>query len=230
MNTNRNEIILPHEHAKIRAVDLIESVHPSREVLQYHERQLARAGVAVVFDPIPRNCRTDFHAAHYSGLRPVEVIDWIVMHDTEGPTARAAASWLADKRATGSANCVVDDNVCYEILADNRIPWGAPGANYKGYHIEQAGFATWTNFLWSSTHRNTLRRAAYRAAVRSIKYNIPVRFVKADGLKLGVRGITTHAECTKAFGGNHTDPGSGYPMAVFLSMVKFYKKQINSNV
>lgn len=214
------DLIKPNEYEKIKEVDSLEAVHASKQMLDL----IASKQTADAFHPIPQNCSKEFNALKQSGTRPLDQIWWIVMHDTEGSTAKAAATWFENPRAQGSAHVVVDDNICYQTLREDQIPWGAPGANYHGWHIEQAGFATWSNILWSSTHRNTMRRAAYRAAVRCHKFGIPARFVKADGLRLGVKGITTHAECTKAFGGNHTDPGAGYPMAVFVSMVKYYMK------
>jgi hypothetical protein len=211
-------LIKPNDYAAIKAVDSIEASHASLADL----RSIGAPFAADAFHPIPQNCSKEYHALRQSGTRPLDQIWWIVLHDTEGSSAKAAATWFENPKAQGSSNVVVDDNICYQVLEENQIPWGAPGANYHGWHIEQAGFATWSNILWSSTHRNTMRRAAYRAAVRCYKFKIPAKFVKADGLKLGVKGITTHAECTKAFGGNHTDPGSGYPMPVFITMVQYY--------
>jgi hypothetical protein len=37
-------------------------------------------------------------------------------------------------------------------------------------------------------------------------YRIPTRNVAAKQLRAGRPGITTHAECSKAFGGDHSDP------------------------
>jgi hypothetical protein len=45
-------------------------------------------------------------------------------------------------------------------------------------------------------------------------------------LKEKEKGFTTHAEVTKAFNsGGHTDPGSGFPMDYFLSLVRKYQKE-----
>jgi hypothetical protein len=71
-----------------------------------------------------------------------------------------------------------------------------------------------------------LRRAAYKTALHCKRFKIPVRFVDAAGLKAGKRGITTHVECSKAFGGSHWDPGPGWPKALFMGMVRAYYAQL----
>lgn len=172
--------------------------------------------------PIKASCNPHYRAYHNSGQRSLSSIKWIVMHSTEGNSAQGAASWFTDPKSQGSAHLVVDDTICYRCLNDQDIPWGAPGANTQGFHIEQTGYARWNSSLWSKTHLRTLQRAAYKAALHCRKYGIPIRFVDAAGLKAGRAGITTHLECTKAFGGTHVDPGKGWPKTLFIAMVKTY--------
>lgn len=215
------DLIKPTDVLKIAEVDKIEAEHPSVAMIWTHERALASASVQAS-EAISANCHGDFRAYHKSGTRPLSEIKWIVMHDTEGGTARGIASYFTSLNSGGSAHLVVDDKTCYRCLNDQDVPWGAPGANYKGFHIEQCGYARWTTTLWSKTHRKTLMRAAYKAAYHCRKYGIPVRFCTAVDLKAGRAGITTHLECTKAFGGSHVDPGPGWPRALFMTMVKGY--------
>lgn len=172
--------------------------------------------------PIAANCDTRYTARNHSGTRPLSAISLVVIHSTEGSTAAGAAAWFANPASGGSTHLVVDDNICYRTLQDNQIPWGAKGANFNGFHIEQAGFAKWTTSIWSNTHRKTLQRAAFKTALHCKRYGIPIRFVSASGLRLGVSGITTHVECSKAFGGTHYDPGTGWPRTLFMSMVRAY--------
>lgn len=148
------------------------------------------------------------------------------MHDTEGGTAKGVAEYFSGSKAEGSATLVVDDKDCYRCLADTTIPYGAPGANTNGFHIEQCGYARWSLVIWKR-HINTLRRAAYKAALHCHKFNIPPVFVAAKGLKNGQKGITTHAECTKAFGGDHTDPGKLWPRPLFMLLVHRYFKALS---
>ena len=72
----------------------------------------------------------------------------------------------------------------------------------------------------------TLRRAAYKTALHCKAFGIPPVFIRADGLRAGTPGITTHAESTKAFGGSHADPGPFWPRPLFLSLVGRYYAQL----
>ncbi len=210
--------------AEIREVDKIEGSHPSLATLKQMEFNLREIGERSTSNtPIKANCNTRYHARRSSGRRPLSVVDLIVMHCTQGSTAQAAASWFANPDSAGSAHLCVDDNFCFRTMEDNEIPWGAPGANYHGIHIEQAGFVTYSKAIWSNTHRRTIMRAAYKAAHRCKKYGISTRFLTSNQLRQGIRdGITTHYECTKAFGGNHTDPGPNWPRFLFMALVRMY--------
>lgn len=216
--------ISPDQSALIAQVDAKEAKHPTVAELNAHIRQLSTATIltAHVNKPISVTCNTRYHAFHVSGYRPLNQIWWVVMHATEGGTSQSVASYFTSAKSGGSTQLVVDDFDCYRCLSDAQIPWGAPGANYHGFHIEQCGYVRWTKVVWSKTHRRTLMRAAYKAALHCKRYGIPIRFVEAEGLKKSLKGITTHAECTKAFGGDHTDPGTNWPRLLFMTMVRAY--------
>jgi hypothetical protein len=215
-------LITPDQVDLIAKVDAIEGTHASLETLTAIAATLPKA----TFQPIAAACNTSYHARHYSGLRPLSEIHYIVMHCTQGSTAAAAASWFANPASAGSAHLVIDDNVCYRTLPNEAIPWGAPGANYRGFHIEQAGYVNWTAYIWGTTHHKELERAAYKAAVHCKLFSIPVRFLDATALKAGQRGITTHMQCTKAFGGDHTDPGPFWPTNYFLKRVAYWRERV----
>lgn len=189
-------------------------------------------------DPLERECRTNLPAYHHSGERFASSIRYIVLHSTEGDTAEGAAEYFTQPGSGGSANLVVDDNRCYRTLADTVIPWGAPPLNTHGFHIEQAGFAHWTHAEWMS-HERTIERAAYKASLRVRQHKIPVRVLDVAALEEdfgtviegGVPqkpgplrgGIVTHATISAAYHETtHTDPGSAYPMAVFLQHLNAY--------
>ncbi len=177
--------------------------------------------------PIESVCSRKYNAVRTSGTRKLSEVNLIVLHDEEADTAESAARFFTLPEAQGSAHLCVDDEICYRTLNNTDIPWAAPGANEQGFHIEQAGFAKWSAVIWTS-HRNTLRRAAYKTALHCHLFGIPVQFVLAAGLKRGVPGITTHAECTKAFGGDHTDPGPFWPRRLFMRYVRSYYTEITS--
>ncbi len=176
--------------------------------------------------PIGASCLRDYMPAyHTSGTRPVSDITLIVLHDEEASTAQGAARYFQSPSSGGSAHLCVDDQACYRCLEDNQIPWGAPGATHQGFHIEQAGYARWSAVIWFS-HARTLRRAAYKTAYHCKLFRIPPVFLAASELKKGARGITTHAECSKAFGGDHTDPGRAWPRRAFMVLVRNYYKKL----
>jgi len=179
-------------------------------------------------DPIKAAChRTYFPADKTSGMRRPEEIRWIVLHSTEGGTAESVARWFQSEASGGSTHLVVDDEECQRCLNDNQVSWGAKGANRYGFHIEQCGFARWKKDDWL-LHRKTLERAAYKTALHCKKFGIPPIFRTAAGLKANMKGITTHVECSRAFGGSHWDPGNGWPRTLFMAMVKGYLAEMKT--
>ena len=177
-------------------------------------------------DPIKAPCKRDYFPAYRtSGTRKPSEIRWIVLHSTEGGTAKSVARYFQSEDSGGSTHLVVDDKECQRCLPDGTVSWGAKGANRYGFHIEQCGFARWTEEEWRE-HDKTLRRAAYKTALHCMKFGIPARFVYAAALVQGKSGITTHVECSRAFGGSHWDPGSGWPRDLFMRWVKEYLKEL----
>src|SRR3972149_4306473 len=81
-------------------------------------------------------------AVHDSGPRKASSIRLVVLHSAEGTTAAGVASFFAGS-AQASTQLAVDDRECWRMLPDLVIPWGAPGANSDGLHVEICGFAKW---------------------------------------------------------------------------------------
>ncbi len=185
-------------------------------------------------DAINADCRKDYYpASRTSGTRKLSQITLIVIHATQGGTALSIARWFHDPRTpeaggpNGSAHLVVDENQCQRCLPNSAIPWGAPGANAIGFHIEQAGFAEWSREKWLA-HRATIKRAAFKTAYHCHLFKIPVRLLSVADLKDGrTLGITTHARCSQAFGGDHTDPGAFYPLDVYMKYVRGYYEALS---
>lgn len=165
------------------------------------------------------DCITKFRAIHDSGPRAASLIKYVVLHDTEGSTAEGGAMWFTNPLSKGSANLVIDDDVCYKTVPDLVIPWAAPPLNTKGFHIEIAGFEHWNRAQWMA-HTTRLDNAAYRTALRCKEHQIPIQFIDAEMLLKGMTGITTHAEISAAWKQtDHTDPGPEFPMDWFLKAV-----------
>lgn len=182
-------------------------------------------------DPITAPASGVYTAAHNSGRRSIPIRN-VCVHSTEGDTASGAAGWFQNPASEGSANMVCDDNTSYRTLADDVIPWAAPGLNEQGWHLELAGHAAWTRAEWLK-HKDELRRAAYKAALRLNRNQLPARWVGPIGLRLGRKGLTTHRSVSYAWpvlakrAGFHTDPGVNFPHDVFLAYVKSYLAGLN---
>jgi hypothetical protein len=192
-------------------------------------------------DPLSRECRSGYPAFHHDGNRQPSSIRYIVLHSTQSGSALSTARYFTTPAAAGSSNLVVDDLRCYRTLADHVIPWGAPPLNTLGFHIEQAGYADWSRWRWL-LHRNTIRRCAYKAALRCKWYRIPLKVLTAEQLKVDYGetfegqhqpgplhgGVVTHATVSQAFGlSDHHDPGAGYPVDVFAKyLLAFGQKDL----
>ena len=171
-------------------------------------------------------CDPKYVAVHDSGPRKASDIGYVVIHCTEGDTAWGAAQWFANEKSSGSANLVVDDDICFRTVPDLRVPWAAPPLNTQGFHIELAGHAAWSRERWLNAGL-TLQRAAYKTAHRCYIYRVPVRQVGWLGLKLGRKGITSHAAVSRAWHlSDHTDPGPNFPWTVFMGMVTHYYAEL----
>jgi hypothetical protein len=164
-------------------------------------------------------------ARHDSGPRQARWLRHVVIHSTEGGTAASVAAFFATS-AQASTQLVVDDRECYRCVPDLVIPWGAPGVNRDGLHIEHCGFARWSRAEWLR-HLPTLERSAAKAARWAWQYRIPRRWLTVAELRAGRAGFCTHVDATRAFPGNsgHTDPGDGFPKDVYLALVRrFYRE------
>jgi N-acetylmuramoyl-L-alanine amidase len=169
--------------------------------------------------PLDATCSREFDAIRRSGTRPLSSIRLIVIHCTQSDAARGSARWFTDPETQGSAHLVVDDRECYRTLDDTVIPWGAPGANTIGWHLELTGWKRWSRDEWL-THKQTLRRGAFKSAVHAKKFGIPIKLLSAADARLGRKGFVTHALCTDAFGGSHTDPGPNCPLGKFMQWTR----------
>jgi hypothetical protein len=136
------------------------------------------------------------------------------------------------------------DSVVQAVLIKD-VAYSAPGTNHNGVHIEHAGYAKQTVIEWDDdASRRILQLSAKLCAQLCTQHAIPVTFVNAQGLIAGARGITTHAEVTKACRiardekltdssfynrenpgkmlTDHVDPGPNFPMQSYLQQVDDY--------
>lgn len=150
----------------------------------------------------------------------------IVIHSTEGGTAASVAAYFASS-AQASTHLVIDDERCYRCVPDLVIPWGAPGVNRSGLHIEHCGYAKWSRAVWLA-HERTLKRSAAKAAVWCWTFRIPRRWLTVSELAHGVAGFCTHLDASRAFPPNdgHSDPGAGFPKDRYLELVAGYYREL----
>lgn len=184
-----------------------------------------------------RPCRQGPRAAHDSGSRQASSIRVVVIHTAEAavdltgadPTAEGVAAFFSRESTQASTHLAVDRDSCVRMLPDLVIPWGAKGANSDGLHVEVCGRAGWTRFQWMlPVVRPMLERTAYKTAKWCWQYKIPARWLTVRQVRgRRAKGITTHVDVNAAFrGGDHWDPGTGFPRDEFLSLVRVYLAEI----
>jgi hypothetical protein len=171
-------------------------------------------------DPIPFRQARNFRRGR------VGRVDLLVIHSMEAAekpgTAEAVAAWFAGPSAPmASAHYCIDQDSIVQCVRDEDTAWHAPGANHNGIGLEHAGYAKQTPAEWADAASSAmLDRSVALAAELCRRHDIPAEFVDAAGLRQGRRGITTHAEVSKAFRrSTHYDPGPGFPLEEYVARV-----------
>jgi N-acetylmuramoyl-L-alanine amidase CwlA len=148
----------------------------------------------------------------------------IVLHSTVSPCepgqARKVAGWFRNPASRGSAHYVVDPTETVQVVFDSVIAWHAP-PNGQSLGIEMCEFPTTNKRRWDDrNHQLVLERTAKLTAQLCLAYDVPVWFRWAWMLRLGMRGITTHAAVSKAWRqSSHWDPGA-WPRRKFMKLVR----------
>ena len=162
------------------------------------------------------------HVTRMSGRR----IDVVVMHTMEiaerADAAAICARWFRSKAANVSAHYCVDATTVIQCVRENDIAWHARGGNTTSIGVELAGFARQTRAEWEDDYSSAmLAGAAALVAEICRRRRIPVRWLVAGDLVAGRRGITGHAEVSRAFRrSDHWDPGEGFPVEAFVDRVR----------
>lgn len=178
--------------------------------------------------------RHDYHAIRDSGYRTLASIDWFVLHDMENAdpddAAEETGAWFENRAVQASTHYGIDNDSIQQYLGINVIPWGAPGANKNGIHIEQMGKASWTRAQWLAKAKPTLKRTAWllsRLHDRLARQHVivPLRTLTDEEVRRKKHGVVTHRQLTRALGvGSHTDPGTGYPLDWVLRKAREYEQ------
>lgn len=167
--------------------------------------------------------------AKWKNVLPARAVDLWVIHDMEsqekGDTAESVAQYFTRNDDPGSAHLNFDSNSCVRSVHDKDIAFGAPFLNHNGIHAEHAGRAAQTKAQWLDSYgRPMLSLSASVCAMYCLAKGWPATYRTAADLKAGgmrARGITTHLQGSIAFvRGGHTDPGDGFPIAEYVTMVQ----------
>lgn len=148
----------------------------------------------------------------------------VVLHSTVSPCragqAQRTADYFRSQAAGGSAHYVVDPAEVVQTAWDSVICWHAP-PNAGSLGVEMCDMPDQNVRRWNGTeHRQMLQRAAALVASLCLAYDVPMWFVGPVGLRLGRRGVTTHASVSQAFKqSDHWDPGA-WPRRKFMRLVR----------
>jgi N-acetyl-anhydromuramyl-L-alanine amidase AmpD len=167
--------------------------------------------------------------------RDGKAVRYIVIHYTAGAERSTSAEDGAayDRRRTDgtSTHYFVDQNSIVQcVLTKDRANAARHRGNRLGIQYELCGTAQ-TRAQWlDAASLATLKLAAKQVARDCLKYDIPARRLtvaetRAAWTKFpaGLKGIAGHVDVTNAYpedGGDHTDPGTGFPWDVFLDLVQ----------
>lgn len=191
--------------------------------------------------------------AHYTpGDNKAGEMKWITIHSAVAPCvpgmARKIAKYFMSRAAGGSAHYCVDPEETIQSAWDRVICWHAPPnprtigiemcdqpANsllrwfMKGTSIQHALASKNPFKFMSPNYRKMLRKTARLTAELCIDHDLPPYFRTAADLRAGKRGVTTHAEVSKAFGqSTHWDPGA-WPRKAFMRRVRRIHAELKEN-
>jgi N-acetyl-anhydromuramyl-L-alanine amidase AmpD len=157
---------------------------------------------------------------------PGRAIGVVVIHTMEiaerPDAAEICARWFKTPVSRVSAHYCVDADSVIQCVREKDIAWHARGGNTDSIGVELAGFASQTRRDWADPYSAAvLDRAANLVADVCRRRRIPVRWVVADDLVAGRRGLTGHNEVSEAFEqSDHWDPGDGFPVEAFVDRVR----------
>lgn len=160
----------------------------------------------------------------------------IVLHSTVSKTqrggARSIAAYFRSKGSGGSAHYVVDPYEVVQVVGDSMIAWHAP-PNAHSIGVEMCDMPVAGNSArWDDeAHLLLEERAAALVADLCLAYDVPPYFVGAVGLAAGRKGVTIHAEVSKAFRqSSHWDVGAWRRYRFMKKVRALYKSKKAAHV
>jgi N-acetyl-anhydromuramyl-L-alanine amidase AmpD len=176
------------------------------------------------FDEVPFVPSPNFYKGR---TKPVQLI---IIHTMEAQekndtAENVAKNWFAKSSSKVSAHYCVDNNTAVQCVFDSNTAWHCKNGNSNGIGIELAGKAAQSKEDWNDVYSVAeLDIAAQLGAYLCKKFNIPVRRARfrssADATVIET-GFCGHVDVPGR--GSHTDPGTNFPWAEFLSKVEYYR-------
>lgn len=166
---------------------------------------------------------TFIQARNHGGIQ--SAVNRLVIHGTVSPCVNGGARGVANDFHTttrdASAHYVVDPGQIIQCLLESTIGYHAP-PNTGSLGFELCDQQTGSSARWrDANHEAMLRRAAALVRARAQRWGIPVVKLSAADLRAGKRGICGHADVSAAWHlTDHIDPGTGFPWAHFMDLVK----------
>ena len=161
------------------------------------------------------------HGGQYRAGQPTI----IVIHSLEAPARRGlayslATGWLQNQEV--SPHSMTDPGETVDVLTLDTIGWQCGNGNQVSIGLEVTGYAAWSFDEWTTGDAfAAVRLDAKRAAEVAKAEGIPLRWLSLQQIRSGEAGFCTHADVSATLGGtNHTDPGTGFPYAIFMQMVQ----------
>lgn len=161
-------------------------------------------------------------------------ISRIVMHSTVGPTGKGSARGIANYFAhsvtrPSSAHYVVDAGEVVQVVYDGDVAYHAP-PNTHSIGVEMCDNPSATSSArWNDAdHKALFALAARLVAELCLAYDVPPWYVGPIRLRMGHKGVTTHAAVRDAFHEtDHWDPGA-WPRIAFMREVRRQVKAIKA--
>lgn len=149
-------------------------------------------------------------------------IDRIYLHTNEGPQSEGAAFSLAHYLTTVDAgyHVIVDDKTTVVNAGDQQVVWAEGGDNHHALSLCMIGYSA--DIDWTTAYsRAMVERAAQQVALWCRAYKIPTVHVRpgAPGQAPTDRGIAEHADDHDPASQGHTDPGTAFPIGLFVVRV-----------
>jgi hypothetical protein len=145
----------------------------------------------------------------------------IVFHTAEGATNFQDLGHFFQTQSPDSSHVGIDDGelgVIGEYVQPANTAFSCIAFNDVSVNAETCAFADWTEDQWRS-HDNLLRNLAQWAKEESDRFGIPLVALTPGQAQSGGRGVCRHSDLGVA-GGDHHDPGPGFPMDFVLNLAQ----------